>query len=93
MELGNGLFITAQVRSEEGGQEWQVPDYLDSGEALCSHTGIVIELVIVSWLFSNSLFLWAPRSSSARDLTWGVGVASQQSFTPQLGKASLWWPL
>lgn len=74
-----------------GGQEWQAPDYLDSGGALCSHTGIVIELVFVSWFFSNSVFLWAPRSSSARDLTRGVGegAVSQQSFAPLLGRASL----
>ena len=68
---------------------WTVvgPNYL----ALCSHTGIVIELVFVSWFFSNSVFLWAPRSNSARDLTWGVGegAVTQQSFAPLLGRASL----
>ena len=55
-------------------QEWQVPDYSTvvglNHPALCSHTGIFFELVIVSRLYSNSLnFLWANRSNSARDLT------------------------
>ena len=50
--------------------------------ALCLHTGIAIELVMVSWLFSNSLFLWAPRSNSARDLTQGVeGGYSTKLYT------------
>lgn len=79
----------------QGGQEWQVPDYLDSDgpnyPALCSHTGIVIELVFVSWFFSNSVFLWAPRSNSARDLTQGLGegAVTQQCFALLLGRASL----
>ena len=79
----------------QGGQEWQVPDYLDSGgpnyPALCSHTGIVIELVFVSWFFSNSVFLWAPRSNSARDLTRGLGegAVTQQCFALLLGRAFL----
>ena len=79
----------------QGGQECQVPDYLDSGgpnyPALCSHTGIVIELVFVSWFFSNSVFLWAPRSNSARDLTRGLGkgAVTQQCFALLLGRASL----
>lgn len=63
--------------------------------ALCSHTGIVIELVFVSWFFSNSVFLWAPRSNSARDLTRGLGegAVTQQCFALLLGRASLLWPL